>query len=156
MGPRPENEATPRALKKRLVLLPDKGRDEGCGVIVRDRCEGDVAICATIVPLSIHVEIDLEVLIELAQLSFDHIACKQGVTTAEELAEHQASIAREQPSVFAERALDQYLVGDGLFIRCVVTENTEPARKAAEHGIGHETRRQMASLVIPIHEESVL
>src|SRR5512135_3634721 len=94
-------------------------------------------------------------MLELAQLTFDIIACDQRVTTAEELALHQTPIACEQPAVFAECALDQHGVCDHLFVRRVVAENAQPAREATEHGIGHETHDRLIGLSKHVHGSSV-
>lgn len=86
MSSRPKDLAALRALKKRLVLLRDKGRDKGNCNFRRDGYEDDIAVRTAIVPLSVYVEIDLEISMKLAQLSLHHIACDQGMPTAEELA----------------------------------------------------------------------
>ncbi len=123
MGSRPKDLTALRALKERLVLLCDKERDEGSCDFKRNGYEDDIAVRATIVPLVVYVEIDLEVSMKLAQLSFDHVVCDQGMAATKKLAQRQASIARKQPPVFAKRALDQHLVGDGLFVCRVIAEN---------------------------------
>ncbi len=135
---RPKDSATLRTLEKLLILPCNKGRDQESSLVAWNGNERDVAIRTTIVPPTVHIEIELEIPMELVQLSFDYIARDQGMPTAEEFAQHQASIAREQPTMFAHYILDQRLVGDCLFIRCVVTENAQPAYEATEHRIGDE------------------
>lgn len=84
----PKDPAAPRTLEKFSILLCDKRRDEGNGIIVRERHEEVVAIRASIASLVVHGQIDREVLVELTQLTYDIVADDQRVTTAEELAKH--------------------------------------------------------------------
>lgn len=88
----------------------------------------------------VHVEIELEVAMDLVQLSFDLVAVDQGMAATEQLPQRQTPIARQQPSIFAERALDQRLIFNDLFVSRVITENAQPACQTAEHGIGNEAR----------------
>ncbi len=138
MGPGPEDAATARALEKLLILLRDKGRNQRACLIGRNGYQHDIAVRAAIASLGIHLKLEVEILMELAQLAFDVVALDQGVPPAEDPASGQVSVAREQPPVFAKRALDQLPVLDDLFIGRIVAENAEPAGKAAEHRIGHE------------------
>lgn len=138
MSPWPKDLAALRTLEKLSVLLCDEGRDKGKCNFGRDGYEDDVAIRAAIVPLSVHVEIDPEISMELMQLSFDDIACDQGAPATEKLAQCQTPISREQPTLLAYRSLDQCFVRDYLFIRCVVAENAQPACQTTKHGIGYE------------------
>jgi len=82
----PKDAAALRALKKRLVLPSDKGRNKGNCRFRREGYEDDIAVRTTIVSVMVHIEIDHEVHMELAQLPFDQIACDQGVTAAKGLA----------------------------------------------------------------------
>jgi len=86
MGPRPEDTATLRALKKRPVLQRDEGRDEGNCFLRRERCQDSIAVRTTIVPRVVQVEINLVFRMELAQLSFDCVAYDQGMAATKELA----------------------------------------------------------------------
>jgi hypothetical protein len=70
-----------------------------------------------------HVEIELEVPIELTQLSLDQVTDEQRMATTEELAQSQTSIARKQPALFAHRSLDQCFVRDHIFVSDVIPEN---------------------------------
>lgn len=125
------------------MLLGDKRKDEGNGFVVRDRCEHNVAIRAPIAPTVVHIEIDLEVLVKLTQLAFKVIACDQGASATEELAKHQTTVACEQPPVLFDRAHDQGIVRDDLFVGDVVAKNAQPAGEPSEHGIGYEACGRM-------------
>lgn len=151
MGPRPKNAATVGALEKLTILLCDKGRDQRNSLIVSERREHNVAVRTSIPSLVVRLELDFEVLAELAQLAIEIIAHDQGVTTTEDLALCQAPVAREQPSILTERSFDQDIVRNDLFIGRVVAENAEPARKATEHRVGHEAYGGMTGLVRQIH-----
>lgn len=76
------------------------------------------------------------------------------MTATENVPLSQVPIACEQPPVFAERAIDQPLVGDILFIGRVVSENAQPACEATEHGIGHETFDRVTGRLRFIHPAS--
>lgn len=140
MGSWPKDPAASRALKKRLIVLRDKGRDKRSGNFRRDEYKDNIAIRTAIVPLMGHVEIDLEVPIELTQLPLDQVAHDQGMAATEKLAQCQTSIARKQPALVAYRSFDQCFVRDHLFVGGVVAENAEPAGKATEHRIGYERK----------------
>jgi hypothetical protein len=139
VGPGPKDAATVRTLEKLSVLLRDEGRDQGSGLVVWNGHEYDIAV-RTAIPLSVvHLESDLEILMELAQLSLEVIVRDQRMATTEHLTLSQVPVAREEPPVLAEHAVYQPLVGDILFIRRIVAEDAQPACETAEHGVGHET-----------------
>lgn len=153
MGSWPKDLAASRTLKKRLEVLRDKGKDKMNCNFRRDGYEDDVTICTTIVPLMGHVEIDLEVPMELAQLSFDQVAHDQGMPTTKELAQCQTSISCKQPAMFAHHTLDQCFVRDHLFVGGVVAENAEPACEATEHRIGHEALDRLGWFLRAAHQQ---
>lgn len=105
--------------------------------------------------LVVYVKFDLETLMQLTQLNFEVIAFDESVTTTDDLALCQVPVAREQPPVFAERAFDQHLVCDHLFVGRVVAENAQPACEATEHGIGHEAYDRFG-LSKQIHRSALL
>jgi hypothetical protein len=106
VGALPKDPAAPGALEKFSIPLGDEGRDKGNGIIVRERHQNGVAIRTSIVSMIAHAEIDLDLPVELAQLTFKIVADNQRVPAAEKLAKHQASVAREQPPILPERPLD--------------------------------------------------
>lgn len=111
--------------------------------------ERNIAVRAAMPSLVVQVKGEPEIPVELAQLTFDVIAGEERVTAAEELAQHQSSITREQPPVFSDRSLDQQRVRDRVVVSRVVTKNAQPACEAAEHRIGDEAPHQRGS----VHDE---
>src|SRR5574341_222966 len=83
---------------------------------------------------------------ELTQLIFEVIAFDESVTTTEDLALCQVPIAREQPPVLPDHALDQHIVRDHLFVSRVIAEDAQPAREATEHRVGHKSRDRLIRL----------
>ena len=102
----PKDPAAPGTLEKFSIPLCDKERDKGNGIIVRERHQNGVAIRTSIAAMIAHVEIDLDLPVELAQLTFEIVVDNQRVPAADKLAKHQASVAREQPPILPERPLD--------------------------------------------------
>lgn len=88
---------------------------------------------------------------ELSELFVEVIADDQRVPATEELAKHQVTVAREQPPVLSDRARDQDIVCNDLFVSRVVTENAQPAGESAEHGIGYEARRRLIGTMKSVH-----
>jgi hypothetical protein len=144
VGSGPKDAATVRALEERSMLLCHKGGDEGNGIIVRDGDEHDIAVCTAIPSVVVHVKIKLEIPMKLTQLLFEIVADDERVTTAKNLAFNQVPVAREQPPVFPERAVDQRLVRDIPLVCRIVSEYAQPAREATEHRICHEAQGEMA------------
>ena len=71
----PKDPAASRALEELPKLPGNKWRDQGNRIVVWNAHEHDIAVCAAISTSVVSLEIDLEVLSELLQLSLDVIAC---------------------------------------------------------------------------------
>lgn len=138
------------------MVLRDKGRDKRSGNFRRDEYKDNIAIRTAIVSLMGHVEIDLEVSMELTQLSVNFIACDQGMPIAKELTQCQTPISCKQPAMFAHHTLDQCFVRDHLFVGSVVAENAEPACEATEHRIGHEALDRLGWFLRAAHQQDRL
>jgi hypothetical protein len=102
----PKDPAAPGTSEKFSIPLCDEEWDKRNGISVRERHQNGVAICTSIAAMIAHVEIDLDLPVKLAQLTFEIVVDNQRVPASEKLAKHQASVAREQPPLLPERPLD--------------------------------------------------
>ena len=83
---------------------------------------------------------------ELPELVLQMVADNERVATSKDLALHEVAIPGEEPTIFCQDSRDQRLIGNDLFVGCVVSEHPEPAGQPAEHRIGEERRRSERSV----------
>lgn len=151
MGAGPIEMTTPGTLREVPVFLGHVRRHAGYRLFARDRPQPFIAVRTTIAALITHVEVDLKVPVELAELTVEVITDDQRVAAAEHVALDEVSVARQEPPILPEYTLDQCIISNDLFVRRVVPKDAQPTREATEHRIGHEVCRGTIGLVKHLH-----
>jgi hypothetical protein len=107
-----------------------------------DRCEDSVAYHTTAGGFVSEIKLKVQLRPELLELVLELVAENECLAISKDLALHEAAIPGEEPPVFCQDTCNERLIGNDLFVSCIVSEYPEPAGQPAEHGIGEEGRRR--------------
>lgn len=137
---RPVDAFTAWTVRKGAVLACDIGRDCECGFLMRYHDEHRVTGCAAACGSVTEIEFKVQLRSDLPKLVLQMVADNERMVISKDLALHEVAISGEEPPTFCQDTFGQRLIGNDLFVGCVISECPEPAGQSAEHRVGEEHR----------------